>query len=173
MSHTHESPFSLPCGKKLLSVVLLESITYCVQKIYENWERVWEELNSVFEESQETSFMDPDNYSHLLYDEASFPRSRFYFWAIGCLSSFEEDITVNLRSIKAFRERYKDGSYYHLHFDEPKELSKPDRDRVDELDARLQDISDHLENVADRLRNRLADTQALRDGVRFMLLNLS
>jgi hypothetical protein len=40
--------------------------------------------------------MDPVEYVHLVYDDATFRRSRFYFWAIGCLSLFEKSIAGNL-----------------------------------------------------------------------------
>jgi hypothetical protein len=47
----------------------------------------------------ESTFMDPKKFVHLLSDEASFPRSRFYFWAIGCLTAFEDEIAVNVREV--------------------------------------------------------------------------
>jgi hypothetical protein len=55
-------------------------------------------------ESEETSFLDADKFVHLLYDDATFRRSRFYFWAIACLTSFEQSIADTLSELAVFRE---------------------------------------------------------------------
>ena len=145
-------------------VAFLESVKSCVEKILERWEDIWAELNTVFERSQETSFMRPDEYAHLLYDEASFPRSRFYFWAIGCLSTFEDNIVTNLRTLQSFRQRFRDGPIFK-DLQGNKITSEKIGDQILKVDNRLQELSEKLQNVAERMGKRLADVRALRDGV--------
>jgi hypothetical protein len=68
-------------------------LSKCVPIIVDKWRATWKELSDLIESDGYATFMKPEEYVHLLYDEASFPRSRFYFWAIGCLSAFEDDVS--------------------------------------------------------------------------------
>lgn len=168
--HTHDSPFFLPCGKKLASVVLLESVTECAQKIYANWEKCLGGTQLGVQRKSRDKLHEPRRLHSSVIRRCFIPEIQIYFWAIGCLSAFEENITINVRSIKTFREKYKDGSYGHKFFNEPERLSEPNQERVNELKAMLGDTSDRLENLAERLRKQLADVQALRDGVIIIML---
>ncbi|MCJ1310262.1 hypothetical protein MMC25_003924 [Agyrium rufum] len=48
------------------------------------------------------SLMRPAEHDNLLFDDGSFSRSRKYFWAINCLSTFEEHISDNIEQWELF-----------------------------------------------------------------------
>ncbi|KAF2876370.1 hypothetical protein BDV95DRAFT_602359 [Massariosphaeria phaeospora] len=97
--------------------------------------------------------MKPEEYVHLLYDEASFPRSRFYFWAIGCLSAFEENLTTNIHQLRAFRKFHAERG-----FDQSSLYAK-------DMGERLNSAFENLEDIAEQLRKKLGALRALRDGL--------
>lgn len=70
-----------------------------LKQIMARWTALSTILNSLFAGREGATSMNPDEYVHLLYDEATSPRSKFYFWTIGCLSDFEENIVQNLRQL--------------------------------------------------------------------------
>jgi hypothetical protein len=101
--------------------------------------------------------MQPEEYVHLLYDEASFPRSRFYFWAIGCLSAFEDNLTTNIRQLKAFkREQLFSQNVY---------TGYPDSSLIQGLAESLDRRFQKLDDIAEEIKKKLGVLQALRDGV--------
>jgi hypothetical protein len=133
---------------------VLQMLSTLLPIIVGKWRAMWKELNDLIESDGYTTFMKPEEYVHLLYDEASFPRSRFYFWAIGCLSAFEENLTTNIRQLHAFRKSHTHPNRVHQSTPETRRLGTS-------LDPVFQD----LEDVAEQLRKKLAALQALRDGV--------
>ncbi|KAF1956502.1 hypothetical protein CC80DRAFT_412723 [Byssothecium circinans] len=98
--------------------------------------------------------MKPEEYVHLLYDEASFPRSRFYFWAIGCLSAFEENLTTNIHQLRAFRKAHAEGVGYYQSSPFAKSLGES-----------LNPTFEDLEDIAEQIRKKLGALRALRDGL--------
>lgn len=132
----------------------MSMLSTCLPIIVDRWRVIWKELNDLIESDGYATFMMPEEYVHLLYDEASFPRSRFYFWAIGCLSAFEDNLTTNIRQLYAFRKAHADG----IGWNDSSPLAK-------ELAGNLDPIFKDLEDVAEQLRKKLAALQALRDGV--------
>jgi hypothetical protein len=149
-------------GVVIIEEAMLETIGCCMESILQGWEQLWNVLNSLFEEDQYATFMKPDEYVHLLYDEASFPRSRFYFWAIGCLSAFEDNISTNLRHLKVFRQnvisQVQDRHGRSIHY-------KTYLKHIRMLDDKLEKTCKEMEGIAGRLQKRLTAVQALRDGV--------
>ncbi|KAF4219114.1 hypothetical protein CNMCM5878_003969 [Aspergillus fumigatiaffinis] len=134
---------------------ILSMLSKCVPIIVDKWRATWKELSDLIESDGYATFMKPEEYVHLLYDEASFPRSRFYFWAIGCLSAFEDDVTTNIRQLKAFRK---------VQLDDAASFGKSFDRRMDPITKKLDPATKDLEDIAEQLQKKLAALQALRDG---------
>jgi hypothetical protein len=83
---------------------LLDVLNQSLMNIVERWKFLCQHVNAMFGKKEYATFMNPEAFVHLLYDKATFPRFRFYFWAIGCLSAFEENIATNLRVLRVLRE---------------------------------------------------------------------
>jgi hypothetical protein len=128
--------------------------------VSENYKSLLSELNKLFDSQEYVTFMDPAKFVHNLYDDASFSRSRFYFWAIGCLSVFEENIIANRRNITAFQREY---------IPEVKgrwdSVSAKESEYFRGIDQRLKEMSRDMEEVRVQLAGKLEDIRALRDGV--------
>jgi hypothetical protein len=131
-------------------------LSKCVPIIVDKWRATWKELSDLIESDGYATFMKPEEYVHLLYGEASFPRSRFYFWAIGCLSAFEDDVTTNIRQLKAFRK---------VQLDDAASFGKSFDRRMDPITKKLDPATKDLGDIAEQLQKKLAALQALRDGV--------
>jgi hypothetical protein len=76
----------------------LRLISQTAELLVEKWKALF---RAVVQEcnNEAISFLDPDKFIHLLYDDSTFQRSRFYFWAIACLTSFEQSIADTLSEI--------------------------------------------------------------------------
>jgi hypothetical protein len=143
-------------------VAVIVTLLVCARNLSTHFNALLTELDKSFNSQEYITFMDPDNFVHQLYDDASFSRSRFYFWAIGCLSAFEEKITKNLRNISSFQKLYipesEEDRYWKWKI--PKE-----KDCLEDLDRKLKLVSQEIEDVRTQLIKRLEDIKALRDGV--------
>ena len=66
----------------------------------------WQDFQAFFEYilDDKNAFMKPAEHDNLLFDDASFSRSRRYFWAINCLSEFITCITDNIHQWELFKE---------------------------------------------------------------------
>lgn len=121
----------------------LERITAC-----------WAEFLSYFDYILDggDSLMKPAEHDNLLFDDGAFSRSRRYFWAIDCLSEFEQSITDNITQW----ELYKIARVHPL-------------EDVSELDQRQLAFAERqyrvLQNQRESFRQKLASTKALRDAV--------
>lgn len=98
------------------------------------------------------SLMKPAEHDNLLFDDGAFSRSRRYFWAIDCLSEFENDITDNLTQWELY-----------------KAVRVPSMNDLPELDQRQLAFAERqygvLQNQRESFRQKLASTKALRDAV--------
>lgn len=88
---------------------MLRVITQSVEIIVDHWQKLYDEVRKECDDGN-VSFMDGEQYVHLLYDDGTFRRSRFYFWAIGCLSSFEQSVAETLWELDRFRTEVDDKS---------------------------------------------------------------
>lgn len=113
-------------------------------------------MDELFRGASNVTFMEPDEYGHLLYDDASFKRSRFYFWAIGCLSEFENNILDNLKALRSLMKEILGGAENHS-----LEVRNDIRKRL----SRLELFCSDMEDVCGEIQRRLRDVRALRDGV--------
>lgn len=143
---------------------LLQLLGQALKQIVARWNELSTILNSLFVGREGATFMNPDDYVHLLYDEATFPRSKFYFWAIGCLSNFEDNIVENLRQLRAVRKFLVNKVLADIR---RKEYGNEEKEHIEMLDAHLQPLCRELDDIAKQFGKRLATVQALRDGVSY------
>ena len=117
----------------------------------------WAEFQSFFEYILDggDSLMQPTEHDNLLFDDGAFSRSRRYFWAIDCLSEFEDTISDNIIQWKL----YKIARIVPL----------LDANSLPELDfAQFTHVERKykiLQNQREFFRHKLASTKALRDAV--------
>jgi hypothetical protein len=132
----------------------------CVRNVSENCNNTLIELNKFFSSQEYVTFIDPEKFVHQLYNDASFSRSRFYFWTIGCLSAFEENIIANRRNILAFKKQYLPESEAEWKWKDPTRIS-----HFREMDRKIKELSQEMEDARVQLAKKLTDIRALRDGV--------
>ena len=73
-----------------------------LERISDRWQDFQVFFNYILDGGD--SFMKPAEHDNLLFDDASFSRSRKYFWAIDCLSEFVTSIADNINQWELFRE---------------------------------------------------------------------
>jgi hypothetical protein len=61
-------------------------------------------LRTYFEHLFSSNFLVPDEYVTVLFDDKNFTRSQKYFWAIACLSEFDDSISDNIKQGDLFFE---------------------------------------------------------------------
>ncbi|ESZ90900.1 hypothetical protein SBOR_8707 [Sclerotinia borealis F-4128] len=88
-----------PRHKTVIFSLLVISAT---DAIISCWKALEIKMIALLSTDQLTDFMDPGEYVHQLYDRANFSKSRFYFWAIGCLMAFDDQISLNIEAIDKF-----------------------------------------------------------------------
>jgi hypothetical protein len=76
----------------------LRLISQTAEILVEKWKALFRVVLQECD-NEDISFLDPDKFIHLLYDDSTFQRSRFYFWVIACLTSFEQSIADTLSDI--------------------------------------------------------------------------
>ncbi|KAL8951750.1 MAG: hypothetical protein Q9222_002300 [Ikaeria aurantiellina] len=111
----------------------------------------WAEFQSFFDYILDSgdSLMQPHEHDNLLFDDGAFSRSRRYFWAIDCLSEFENAITDNINQWELYKAAL------------PTLLNDLDniQYRNTERQCRV------LQNQREYFRQKLASTRALRDAL--------
>lgn len=81
---------------------LLWVITRSLEVMVHNWQQLYDAVRKECD-GENVSFMNSEQYVHLLYDDSTFRRSRLYFWAIGCLSAFTQSIPETLWELGRFQ----------------------------------------------------------------------
>lgn len=117
----------------------------------------WADFQSFFEYILDSgdSLMRPTEHDNLLFDDGAFSRSRRYFWAIDCLSEFENNITDNMLQWELWKK---------AHVEQPlKENLLTEIESAQYKGAEQQYRV--LENQRQYFRQKLAATVALRDAV--------
>jgi hypothetical protein len=146
--------------------MILQIITKSVEIIVDQWQKLYDQVQYECN-GENVSFMDGEQYVHLLYDDGTFRRSRFYFWAIGCLSSFEQSVAETLWELAMFRVEVDDrsplGERAATGSNEVKEIYKQEINNFDQA-------CKNLEGVHDQLVKKRDEMKVLRDGV--CILNL-
>jgi len=103
---------------------------------------------------------DPEIHDSLLFDDASFSRSRRYFWAINYLAELDDSIAGNILQVENWIAKWPEHLTIH---------SKEMRDDVRSLPERL----NQLMALQVRLRALRQEAIALRDGVSSALIVLT
>lgn len=120
------------------------------------WKTFWAEITEISNAADYATYLNPEEYVHLLYDGATFPRSRFYFWAIGCFSALEDNLRDNVENLRSFLYRTAE---------ETKSASEKERDDIQKQTQRLEEVCTELDGIRAQIHKRLEDVRALRDGV--------
>jgi hypothetical protein len=130
--------------------------TKCSEEIVKRWKLLWAEITRIINAADYATYMNPEEYVHLLYDSASFPRSRFYFWAIGCFSALEDNLRDNVENLR---------SLLHRIVKETKFVSEKEKDDISKQTQRLEEVCSELDSIRAQIHKRLEDVRVLRDGV--------
>ena len=77
-------------------------IAHGLERISDRWQDFQVFFDYILDDKN--AFMKPAEHDNLLFDDASFSRSRKYFWAINCLSEFVTSITDNIYQWELFKE---------------------------------------------------------------------
>ncbi|OBT52922.1 hypothetical protein VE04_06958 [Pseudogymnoascus sp. 24MN13] len=139
---------------------MLEAINISLELIVNDWQKLYDEVRKECD-GENISFMDGEEYVHLLYDDSNFRRSRFYFWAIGCLGSFEQSVAETLWELTTFRTEVRDKIPSHM-------LVTATSEYFDEIYKEEMDIFDqaynNLDGIHDQLVKKRDEMKVLRDG---------
>lgn len=125
----------------------LNLIAQGLARISERWADFQSFFDYILDDGD--SLMQPPNHDNLLFDDGSFSRSRRYFWAINCLSEFENAITDNITQWELYKAALP--------------ILDNDLDNIQYRNAERQ--CRVLQNQREYFRQKLASTRALRDAV--------
>ncbi|OBT61863.1 hypothetical protein VE03_08813 [Pseudogymnoascus sp. 23342-1-I1] len=141
-------------------------IAQSVEVIVDHWQKLYDEVRKECD-GENVSFMDGERYVHLLYDDGAFRRSRLYFWAVGCLSSFEQGVAETLWELDRFRtevdDKSKPGIRAASEAQGRKNVYKQEMENFDRAKKRLEGIYGQLEKKRDEMKV-LRDGRKCRDG---------
>lgn len=159
---SEETPLDRGHPEDAVLQVLIQSIKLIVTR----WQNLYEVVRKECD-GETVNFMDGEKYGDLLYDDGSFRRSRFYFWAIGCLNSFEQSIADTLSELALFRAAI---THYHPWRFMAQECGFKEFDVSDSLNeeeiGELDRVYKRLEKIRLQLEKKCNEMKALRDGVR-------
>ncbi|KAI4288182.1 MAG: hypothetical protein L6R35_002557 [Caloplaca aegaea] len=125
----------------------LNLIAQGLARICERWTDFQSFFDYILDDGD--SLMQPADHDNLLFDDGSFSRSRRYFWAINCLSEFENAITDNITQWELYKSALP--------------VLDSDLDNVQYGHAERQ--CRVLQNQREYFRQKLAATKALRDAL--------
>lgn len=137
----------------IFSVLLQASWTIIL-----SWKRL-ERAMQMLVSQDEHSFMNPEEYVGLMYDDATFSRSRLYFWAIGTLSEFEKALAQYISQLELFHRANVAPIL--------REASNPTSSwtRTRELDKDFQEHVGELRQIRQSFKTKLIRVQGLQDAV--------
>ncbi|KAI4172149.1 MAG: hypothetical protein LQ346_008650 [Caloplaca aetnensis] len=125
----------------------LNLIAQGLAKISERWAAFQNFFDYILDNGD--SLMQPTDHDNLLFDDGSFSRSRRYFWAITCLSEFENAITDNISQWELYKAALP--------------ILDNDLDNIQYRNVERQ--CRVLQNQREYFRQKLASTRALRDAL--------
>jgi hypothetical protein len=140
---------------------IMRVITSSVEIIVDHWQKLYDEVRKECDGGN-VSFMDGEQYVHLLYDDSTFQRSRLYFWAIGCLSSLEQSVAETLWELDQFRTEVDDKSEFGIQV--ASEHQGPKYAYSQEM-KHFDQAYRNLEGIRDQLAKKRDEMKVLRDGV--------
>lgn len=117
----------------------------------------WAEFQSFFDYILDNgrSLFNPSEHDSFLFDNSSFDRSRRYFWAIDCLSEFEQTIANTLHQWDMYREARVDPLLAAGH------LPRLDIQQLNNVEKQYRTLASQRSYFHDKL----AATRALRDAL--------
>jgi hypothetical protein len=139
-----------------LMPAFIQVVNGLAEGVTRGWKTLWAEITEIFNAADYATYLNPEAYVHLLYDGATFPRSRFYFWAIGCFTALEDNLRDNVENLRSFL--YKIAK-------ETKSASKKETDDIQKQTQTLEEVCNELDGIRAQIQKRLEDVRALRDGV--------
>ncbi|KFY03829.1 hypothetical protein V490_00083 [Pseudogymnoascus sp. VKM F-3557] len=139
---------------------MLRVITKATEIIVDNWQKLFDEVRKECD-SENVSFMDSEKYVHLLYDDANFRRSRFYFWAIGCLSSFEQSVDETLWELRMFQTEVSNKAPLRQRMDGGDDFKRIYTKQMEDF----RQACKNLEGIHDQLVKKRDEMKVLRDGL--------
>ena len=126
-------------------------IGHGLEKISERWTEFQAYFDYILDSSD--SLMQPAEHDNLLFDDGAFSRSRKYFWAIECLTEFDNCITDNLTQWELYKAARVPIMLNTLSRLDQVQLSFTDRQYA------------VLQNQRESFRQKLTATKALRDAL--------
>ncbi|KFX88584.1 hypothetical protein O988_08965 [Pseudogymnoascus sp. VKM F-3808] len=139
---------------------MLRVITKATEIIVDNWQKLFDEVRKECD-SENVSFMDSEKYVHLLYDDANFRRSRFYFWAIGCLSSFEQSVDETLWELRMFQTEVSNKAPLRQRMGGGDDFKRIYTKQMEDF----RQACKNLEGIHDQLVKKRDEMKVLRDGL--------
>ncbi|KAH2534182.1 hypothetical protein KXW97_008071 [Aspergillus fumigatus] len=152
------------------AITLIEE---ALQHAANDWDRIANHFDLVL--NQNDSIFDPELHDRFLFDDASFSRSRYYFWLMDSLEGFTSAVSDTIHEWEVYwwarKDVFEDYDAFYLdkwrntkvELGSPKPPQEPPRledsvQRVETHVARLREILSRLEVLRDR-------TMTLRDGL--------
>lgn len=146
----------------------LSCIVSALRKIVDRWRTLVEYIGSLLVED----FTDPTAYSELLFDDASFSKSRLYFWILGCLDEFDTLVEDNIKQWRLYEmarvRPMLDRTTQNKAFDassRPLFFDKRDMNRLQELTHEANQVVNDLEGIRAQFSAKQKRVIALRDGL--------
>ncbi|KAF4624320.1 hypothetical protein G7Y89_g13854 [Cudoniella acicularis] len=131
-------------------------IGFVLDAIRLRWLDLAESMDDLFAE-EEISFGQPNEYVHLLYDDATFSRSKLYFWAVSCLTAFETSISNNIKHF----QYYADAQIVPA----VRDLRARDHEKLVKFYRTYKKNLDELAEVQERFEGHLRNIKGLRDSL--------
>jgi hypothetical protein len=134
--------------------VAADMVEFTIQAVSNRWLAITEYFAWLI--GHRDALADPDIHDSLLFDDASFSRSRRYFWAINYLAELDESIAGNIQQLESWIAKW------------PQHLTV----RSKEMHADVRSLPERLNQMMAlqlRLRALRQEAIALRDGVSFPL----
>ena len=140
-----------PLGRLTQTGAELRFIGQALEKIGERWADFQAYFDYILDSG--SSLMHPTEHDNLLFDDGAFSRSRKYFWAIDCLSEFDDCISDNLHQWELYRQARIDPL--------AESLPNPDQRQLLYVERQYR----MLQNQREAFRQKLASIRALRDAL--------
>jgi len=138
--------------------VELAFIVLALREVVDRWTELHNYVAMLL--NDDADFMNPEEYVKFLFDDASYSRSKRYFWVIQCLKEFDVSLADNILQVELFQE----ARVSHLTF------HQSDKEKVKELEElgkKVEKLRVTLCNLQVQFQNQLAEAEALRQGVSY------
>jgi hypothetical protein len=146
----------------LLFMIIRQATTFLI-KIRQNYEQLFDQIESNL--GDRDGIFDSAEHDTLLIDDASFVRSRRYFWAIDALDTFGSTIETSIATYNQFMDSLKTLERIEKEKPKPGQDESVSEDEKDELLRQKEVAFKEFERLLVRIRVLKDRTIILRDGV--------